>query len=343
MKAILRVSPGEVAVVDRPMPEPGPGEVRLKVTACGLCGSDVARYRAEDERWNSVVLGHECCGLVDALGPGVEQLRAGQNVALLPLAPDFTCPHCLAGHYALCPNYTFYGSRLDGGFAEYMVAPERCCLPLPADLDPEAGAMLEPLSVAAEACLLAGGVAGQSVLVMGAGAIGLLAVELALAMGARQVLACDVVPAKLARAEALGALPVPGGPDAVAQIVELTGGGADICLECSGHHAAVSQAVDALAPAGRLVLVGTGPGDVVLTGAQREQISRRMLTIRGQWMSYGAPWPGRPWTQPLALLREGRLHPQQLITQRYTFDEAPEAIRFVLAPGAEYLKVMFRP
>lgn len=341
MKALLRTAPGEVAVVERDLPEPGPGEARIRVAACGICGSDVARFRSADDRWNHVVLGHEAAGVVAGLGSGAEGLQVGQPVALLPLAPDFSCPACQGGRYALCPHYTFYGSRQDGALAEFMVAPVRNLLPLPAGLDLTTAALLEPLSVATEACLLADGVAGASVLVMGAGAIGLLAVEMALALGAREVLACDVVPEKLALAEAFGARPVLNAEASVAAAIrDLTGGGPDVCLECSGHPAAVAEGLASLAPGGRMVLVGTGAGEVMLSAEQREQLCRRMIRLRGQWMSYRAPWPGLPWTLPLAYLQRGQIHPERILTHRYPLAEGPQAIHMMLAPGAEYIKVM---
>jgi threonine dehydrogenase-like Zn-dependent dehydrogenase len=362
MRAILRVRPGEVAVVDRPTPEPGPGEVLVRLRACGICGSDLARLRDPDEKWNRVVLGHECSGVVESVGRGLVPRRVGQGtsprptvgdrVALLPLLPDFTCPYCRRGDFSLCDGYSFFGSRKDGGLAEYLVVPATNVLPLPDEVDDETAAMLEPLSVATKACLLARldcrararsapDRAGYkpppySVLIMGAGAIGLLAVQVALALGASPVIACDVIPERLALAAALGAETVLLPSDTSDFRLPTC----DLCLECSGHHAAFSPALDSLAKGGTLVLVGTGPGAVALTGEQREQICRRMLTVRGQWMSYGPTWPGEPWTLPLALLAEGRLDPKRLLTHRFPLAQTPEAVRFMLTPGADYLKVM---
>ncbi len=372
MKAVLRVRPGEVAVVERPRPEPGPGEVLVRVRACGICGSDLARLRDPHEKWNRVVLGHECSGLVEAFGPPVRgadgpPLELGQRVALLPLRPDFTCRFCRRGAYSLCDSYGFFGSRQDGGLAEYLLVPAENLLPLPEEVDDETGALLEPLSVATEACLLGGLRAGgepvmaccpgdgqgadrflteaPSVLVMGAGTIGLLAVQVALALGAAPVLACDVLPERLDLAAALGAQPLLGGSGSVAEQVraQTEGQGVAVCLECSGHHAAFAPVLESLAKGGTVVLVGTGPGEVVLTGKQREQICRRRLTVRGQWMSYRAPWPGAPWTMPLRLLQQGRLDPKRVITHRYSLEEVPAAVRMMLTPGADFLKVMIRP
>lgn len=371
MKAVLRVRPGEVSVVERPCPEPGPGEALVRVRACGICGSDLARLRDPDEKWNRVVLGHECSGVVEAMGaaPGAVStpLEPGQRVALLPLRPDFTCRFCRKGAYSLCDSYGFFGSRQDGGLAEYLVVPTENLLSLPDGVDDEAGALLEPLSVATEACLLGGLRAsgepvmaccpgdGQgadrflteapSVLVMGAGTIGLLAVQVALALGAAPVLACDVLAERLARAASLGARLLLGGSSSVAeQVRDLTEGrGVAVCLECSGHHAAFTPALESVAKGGTMVLVGTGAGEVVLTGEQREQICRRMLTVRGQWMSYRAPWPGAPWTMPLRLLQQGRLDPKRVITHRYSLEEVPAAVRMMLTPRADFLKVLIKP
>ena len=403
MRAVLRTRPGEVAVVERPIPEPGPGEALVHVRACGICGSDLARLRDPDEKWNHVILGHECSGVVEAVGRGLAprpsdspspqpsaarrrerglggEVRVGQRVALLPLLPDFTCPYCQRGEFSLCDGYSFFGSRQDGGLAEYLVAPVGNFLPIPDEVDDEAAAMLEPLSVATKGCLLAGlclgpspqgrgagvgaggvglrgaGEVGKPVLIMGAGAIGLLAVQVALALGASPVIACDVIPEKLLLADSLGAqtvLSITPSPvrergqgvrlsDSVPeQVREMTGGrGVDVCLECSGHHAAFGPALESVAKGETLVLVGTGPGEVPVTGAQRELICRRMLTLRGQWMSYGPTWPGDPWTLPLALLAQGRLDPVRLITHRFPRAQAAEAVHFLLMPGADYLKVM---
>jgi threonine dehydrogenase-like Zn-dependent dehydrogenase len=167
-------------------------------------------------------------------------------------------------------------------------------------------------------------------------------VRVARALGAGPVIACDVVPEKLALVKGLGVETVLSRAGTVAPAVrELTGGrGADICLECSGHYAAFQPALESLAKGGRLVLVGTGSRDVALSGEQREQLCRRMITIRGQWMSYGPTWPGEPWTLPLGLMAEGKLDPKGMITHRYALEETPEAIRMMLTPGADYLKVI---
>ncbi len=373
MRAVLRVGPGEVAVVDRPTPKPGPGEVLIRVRTCGLCGSDLARLRDPDGKWNRVVLGHECSGLVEAVNPAAfpspfsargpaGELKPGDRVALLPLLPDFTCPYCRRCDFALCDNYSFFGSRRDGGLAEYLVVPATNVLPLPDQVDDESAALLEPLSVATKACLLGGlrwreraGTAlvrrkcefsSQSVLIMGAGPIGLLAVQMALALGATRVVACDVIQERLALAATLGAETVLLAPSSPVGRKEQRAEAFpaprdfDLCLECSGHHSALGPALDSLARGGTLVLVGTGPGEVILSGTQREQICRRMLTVRGQWMSYGPTWPGEPWTLPLALLSEGRLDPRRLVTHRFVLEQAPEAVRLMLTPGADYLKVL---
>jgi L-iditol 2-dehydrogenase len=222
------------------------------------------------------------------------------------------------------------------------VVPASNVLPLPDEVDDEAAALLEPLSVAMKGCLLGGLAPGDSVLIMGAGAIGLAAVRVARALGAEPVIACDVVPEKLALVKGLGVETVLSTAGSVPGAVrELTGGrGADICLECSGHYAAFQPALESLGKGGRLVLVGTGSRDVALSGEEREQLCRRMITIRGQWMSYGPTWPGEPWTVPLGLMAEGKLDPRGMVTQRFPLEQTPEAVRFMLTPGADYLKVM---
>ena len=210
MRAAVLNRPGEVEVVERPTPTPGPHEVLVRVRAVGVCGSDthyydhgrIGRFVVEQP----MVLGHESAGVIEGVGSAVDPARVGQRVSIEPGVPCFTCHECLAGRYNLCPDMVFYATPpVDGSLAELAVIHEAFAHPVPDSVSDEAAALLEPLSVGVWSCRKGGVGLGTSVLVTGAGPIGLVAVQVARAAGAAQVVVADVNPHRLAVAATLGA------------------------------------------------------------------------------------------------------------------------------------------
>ena len=197
---------GEIEIEERPVPEPGPGQVLVEVSAVGVCGSDVHWFTegriGELVVDGPLVLGHEAAGVVRALGPGASRLSPGQRVALEPGVPCRRCRACRSGHYNLCPDIRFFATPpVDGAFARYVVHDEDFAHPLPDHVSDDAGALLEPLSVAIWATWKAGISVGDRVLVTGAGPIGLLVTAVAKAAGAVEVVVSDTQPARLAGPE----------------------------------------------------------------------------------------------------------------------------------------------
>jgi len=316
--AVLR-GPGDVVLEERPDPEPGPGEVAVRVTSVGVCGSDVhyyehgriGRFVVEEP----LVLGHEAAGLVVALGPGVSSPAVGQRVSIEPGIPDRSCDQCLAGRYNLCPNMRFFATPpVDGAFAEYVVVPAVFAHAVPEIIGDDAAALLEPLSVGIWACRKGRVTAGTRVLVTGAGPIGLLTAQAALAFGATEVTVSDVNPARLALAKELGATAVVDPRQG--SVTDLTPA-PHVLLECSGHPPAVADAVRALGPAGRAVLVGTGSADVSLP---LQVVQERELEITGTFR-YAGTWP-----TAIALVASGRIAPDRLVTSAYPLDQAEQAL-----------------
>jgi L-iditol 2-dehydrogenase len=199
----------DLVVEERPEPVPGPHEVLVRVSSVGVCGSDVHYY--EHGRIGSyvvdqpLVLGHEAAGEVVGLGESVTRLRVGQRVSVEPGVPDFSCRQCLAGRYNLCEGMQFYATPpVDGAFAELVTVHEQFAHPVPDTLTDDAAALLEPLSVGLWACRKAAVGPGTRVLVTGAGPVGLVAAQAALALGAASVAVTDVNPHRLALALDLG-------------------------------------------------------------------------------------------------------------------------------------------
>jgi L-iditol 2-dehydrogenase len=332
--AVLR-GPRDLVVAERPVPEPGPHEVLVRVTAVGVCGSDVHYY--EHGRIGPyvvekpLVLGHEPAGVVEALGPGVTRTRPGQRVSIEPGRPCFTCTYCLTGRYNLCPHMRFMATPpVDGALCEYVTVHEALAHPVPDSLTDEAAALLEPLSVAIWACGKGRVTAGSRVLVNGAGPIGLVCVQVAVACGATEVVAADVNPYRLDLARRLGATAVVEVPR-----MPLAGLDPDVLLECSGNPGAIRAALGVLAPAGRAVLVGMGGDDLSLP---LSTVQNRELEVTGTFR-YANTWPAA-----IALAARGRVDLDTLVTGHFglsTLEAAltagttdPHSVKPVVHPAA---------
>jgi L-iditol 2-dehydrogenase len=257
----VMVRPGQIELEERPVPEPGPGQVLVEVTSVGVCGSDVHWFtegRIGDLAVDGpLVLGHEAAGVVRSLGPGVTRLEVGQRVAMEPGIPCRRCRACRAGQYNLCPDIRFFATPpVDGAFARYVVHEEDFCYPLPDHVSDDAGALLEPLSVGIWSTWKAGISVGDRVLVTGAGPIGLVVTAVARAAGAREVIVSDAQPARLPRAAKMGATTV---VDALNEPEALRDLDADVLIECSGASAALEAGLRALRGGGRAVVVGMSP------------------------------------------------------------------------------------
>ena len=169
MKACVLHAIGDLRTEEVTVPVPGPGWVLVKVAACGVCGSDIPRVFEKGTYRFPLIPGHEFAGVVDAVGEGVDAARIGQRAAVFPLVPCMRCAMCAVGAYAQCADYDYLGSRCDGAFAEYVVAPEWNLVPVPDGLSLEEAAMCEPAAVAAHALRQAKIDLGATVAIFGAG------------------------------------------------------------------------------------------------------------------------------------------------------------------------------
>ncbi len=242
------------------LPAVGPHDVLVRVKAAGICHSD-AHYRAGRSPVSPLprTLGHEVSGVVEALGPGVSRFRTGDRVCLHYLASCGLCEYCQRGNEQFCVTGEMMGKSRDGGYAEFVVMPARSVFRLPDELPFELGAILMCSSATSLHALYKARLRpGETVAVFGVGGLGLSAIQLARAFGAAGVYAVDIQPGKLAKAEALGAVPVQAAVvEPVAELKRLTRGrGVDVALELIGLPATMRQAVACLATQGRAALVG---------------------------------------------------------------------------------------
>jgi L-iditol 2-dehydrogenase len=320
-RAAVLHAPGDVRVEDRPVPEPGPREVLVEISAVGVCGSDVHYYEhgriGDFVVREPLVLGHEAAGRVAAVGSEVSRHAAGDRVTLEPGVPCGRCRQCRAGRYNLCPDVQFFATPpVDGAFANYVAIHEDFAFALPDALTDEEGALMEPLSVGLWACWKGKVGPDTSVVVTGAGPIGQLALQVARALGATDVAITDVNPHRLAVAEEAGATRALNiGEEPLAE----SGLEADVLLECSGHPDAVRDGILALRPAGTAVMVGMGPGAEATV--PMAAIQSREIWLTGTFR-YANTYPAA-----IALAADGRVNLDAIVTGHFPLEEAEAALR----------------
>jgi len=260
MNALVLHAINDVRYEPVSMPEPRAGQVRIRVGFCGVCNSDIPRLFGKGPYSFPLVCGHEFAGVVESVGAGITKFVAGDRVAVFPLLWCGNCGSCERGLYAQCVNYSYLGSRTNGAFADYVVVPDKNLLRVSDKLSIEEAAMIEPAAVALHALRRAGGTSvGESVVIFGAGPIGLMVAQWARAMGAAKVILVDMVTEKLELASRLGIDHVIDlrKTDAVPAVEQLTGGlGADVCVDAAGAPQATVQAMRSARYGGRIVLLG---------------------------------------------------------------------------------------
>ncbi|BFY97850.1 hypothetical protein BsWGS_00890 [Bradybaena similaris] len=329
----------DLRMVDRPIPEPGPGQVQLKMQQVGICGSDVhywTKGRIGDFIVKApMVLGHEASAVVSKLGPGVTSLHVGDRVAIEPGVPCRICNYCKTGRYNLCLEMKFCATPpYDGNLARYYVHDADFCFKLPDHVSFEEGALLEPLSVGVHATNRAGVGLGHTVLVCGAGPIGMVNILTAKAKGASTVIVTDIDDARLKVAKEIGADHVvkvtSRDAKATAQAVEQAlGDKADISIECSGAAPSIQTAIYATKSGGVVVLVGVGPEMVELPVVNA---GVREVDIRGIFR-YVNCYP-----TALAMVASGRVNVKSLVTHRFQLEDSVKA--FEAAKRGEGIKIM---
>lgn len=339
MQAVVKSQRGPGGEVRRvPDPTPGDGEVLVRVLASSVCGTDVHLWQ-----WNAwaesrvrrvpFILGHELCGEIVRLGPGVRGLAVGDRVSAETHLVDGTCYQCRTGRMHICENVQLLGVDRDGVFAEQVVLPERNAWKNAPDLDPALGAVQEPLGNAMHSLLPEGNtddLAGKNLLITGCGPIGLMAIAAAKTLGAAYVAATEVNPVRADLARRMGADavldPTQPGTDVVRTVHDATDGhGVDVALEMSGHPASLPLVFGALTPGGRVSLLGLfdRPATIDLDNA----IVFRAARVHG---IYGRRM-FETWHQVKGLLARPALREkvEQVITHRVPIPEVARAMQLI--------------
>uniref|UniRef100_A0A3P8TDC2 Sorbitol dehydrogenase n=1 Tax=Amphiprion percula TaxID=161767 RepID=A0A3P8TDC2_AMPPE len=325
--AVVVHSPGDLRLENLPIPEPEPNEVLLQMHSVGICGSDVHYWQygriGDFVVKKPMVVGHEAAGRVVKVGSAVKHLNVGDRVAIEPGVPREMDEFFKNGRYNLSPTIFFCATPPDdGNLCRYYKHSANFCYKLPDNVTFEEGALIEPLSVGIHACRRAGVTLGSVVLICGAGAIGLVSLLVAKAMGASQVIVTDLSPERLKMAKQLGAdfqLTVKKGDSSeqlAKSVHDILGAQPHVTIECTGVESSIQTAIYATRSGGVVVLVGLGSP---MTTIPLINAAVREVDIRGVFR-YCNTWP-----MAIAMLSSGKVNVKPLVTHRFPLEQALEA------------------
>jgi L-iditol 2-dehydrogenase len=343
MQAAVMPVPGMIELRELPLPAIKQDEVLVKVMAVGVCGSDlhyyqhgrIGRYVVE----KPIILGHECSGIVAAVGDGVSGLSVGDRVAVEPGTTCGRCKACKEGRYNLCSEVQFLATPpVDGAFAQYIAVRADMAFPIPDQLTYEAAALVEPFSVGIHAAIRSSLQPGDTLAIMGMGPVGLMAVAAAKSFGAGRIIVSDLEDIRLQAALKLGAdhaINVKE-QDALAIIKQLTSGeGADVAWETAGSPKALQSALYSLQRGGKLAIVGLPAQDEILLNVPF--MADNEIDIYGIFR-YANTYP-----RGISFMSSGAFDTGVLITDRYPLAQTQDALDRAIHNKSGSLKVMVYP
>lgn len=326
-------------------PLPGPGEVLVQVKACGICGSDIPRAYKTGAHIHPLIIGHEFSGIVTALGEGADAKWLNKRVGIFPLIPCKECLPCTNKQYEMCRNYSYLGSRRDGGFAEYVAVPQDNLIELPDEVSYEEAAMLEPMAVAVHAMRGIDVVSTDSVAICGMGTIGLLLLMFLKEKGVSDLYVIGNKESQKKNAILAGVNEKDFCDTRLANpeewLMEKTGGkGVDVFFECVGKNETVLQSINMTIPGGRIMLVGNPYSDMNLDKQVYWKILRNQLTLKGTWNSSFTHEETDDWHYVLQKLKEGKIRSKKLISHRFSLEELEKGLEIMRDKTEDYVKII---
>jgi len=343
MKAMVLVDKKKLQLTEMDIPAIGANDLLVRVKACGICGSDVHGYDlSTGRRIPPIVMGHEAAGIVEAVGANVKEFALGDRITFDSMISCGNCAFCFAGEINLCDNRRVLGVscgdyRRHGCFAEYVAIPSRIAYKLPDGLSFEHAATVEAVSIAAHAVNVAGKIMGKSCVVVGAGMIGQLTLQVLRASGCGMLIATDLDTTRLERARASGADHVlkADAPDLVSQVQKLTGGrGADLVFEAVGSNAPVQSAIACARKGGIIVLIGNTSPKVELP---LQAVVTRELSLLGTCGSRGE------YPACLDMMVRGKVNVQSLISAAAPLDQGPSWFERLYKAEPGLMKIILTP
>jgi L-iditol 2-dehydrogenase len=343
MKALLLSEYNQLELKDLPSPTPGPDELLIQVSACGICGSDVHGYDGSTgRRIPPIVMGHEASGVVASVGAEVRDFAPGDRVTFDSTVFCGKCEYCLKDEVNLCNQRQVIGVscteyRRAGAFAEFLTVPARIAYRLPESFSFEKAAMLEAVSVALHGVAVTEMKGGETVLVIGAGMIGLLLLQAARAMGCSRVFVSDVDRTRLALAKELGAdaTLLASGTSLIEEILRRTNGtGVDAVLEAVGREETIAAAIDCTRKGGTVTLVGNISPQIMLP---LQKVVSRQIRLQGSCASAGE------YPQAIELISNGKIEVDSLITAVAPLSEGPSWFKRLHAREPNLMKIVLDP
>lgn len=327
-----------MVIQDAVMPEPKEDQILLKVEKVGLCGSDIHAFESgpyipPKDPDTKIGLGHECAGTVVGIGSKVKKIKVGDRVCIEPGVPCGKCRFCLEGKYNICPDVDFMATQPNyrGALTNYLVHPEWLTFELPEQMSLLEGALVEPAAVGMHAADAADAGPGKKIVILGAGCIGLMTLQACRVMGATEIVVVDIIKKRLEMAMQLGAMEVIDGgeEDTVLRTKELLGEwGADIVFETAGSRATASQAVDLVMRGGRIMIVGTIPGE---TPVNFLKINRE-VSIQTVFR-YANNYP-----MTIDAIASGKFDVASMVTDIYPYEDVQRAFDEAIGRKAEIIK-----
>lgn len=340
MKAAILHEPGNISVEEVAVPTVGANDLLVKVAACGVCGSDIPRMNFVGAYYHPIICGHEFSGHVESMGESVSGFALGDLVTVPPLLPCRKCESCALGHYSLCEDYGYFGSRRDGAYAQYVDVPADNAMKLPATLDPRAAAMMDPAAIAKHAFLRTRMAEGMSVAVLGAGPIGLFAIQWAKLAGASRILAVDINEQKTDMARVAGATLTATNDEEALTHAER---GFDVVIESAGVPATIALGLRLAARRGEVAYIGIPHRPIEFDKSTFAHLLRFEISLHGCWNSFSDPFPGREWVETAEKLASGELKWEFMITHELGLDEVPSMIKKLHDQSVFSSKVLFLP
>jgi len=342
MLAAVLHGPRDLRIEEVEKPKVTRGKVLVQVKACGVCMTDLHMYMWEFPVKTPVILGHEFSGIIAELGDGVTELEVGDRVAVDPALSCGVCEACASGRDNLCERLTAIGGAgnviVNGAYAEYTVVPKEAVGKIPTEISFDEGAFVEPLGCCIHGVDISRAGIGDVVVLIGAGTIGLLLLQLIKLVGASQILVVDMKEERLQLAARLGADVVvnPSKEDPVGRLKELTHGkGADVVIEAVGSPITVKQAIQMVGKGGRVVIFGVAPVESKVDMSPFDTYFREIEIVGSYAITREA------FGRSIAMLRSGRIKIEPLITERFQLNELPKA--FALMEKKEGLKKLIYP
>jgi (R,R)-butanediol dehydrogenase/meso-butanediol dehydrogenase/diacetyl reductase len=328
MKAAAFKRQNEMGLIEAPKPKAGPGEVVLKVHACGICGSDLHACQYGFGMPPDSIMGHEFCGEVHEVGTGVRGFELGERVAGLPFVTCGTCDRCKRGMEIHCHNLRGLGlGQLPGAYAEYVACGAGSLFKLPDNVSSRDGALVEPLSVGLHAVKRSGVGPGATAIVLGAGPIGLATLTWAKGRGATVVVS-ELAEGRAELARKLGADVVvnPNDQEPAAKAREITGRSPDLVFECIGVKGTLATAINMVGPRGQVVVVGVC--------MEPDQIQPMNCIFKEVSVNFVLGYDPADFDETIEALASAKIKPQAMVTDVIAVDQVPEMFQVLRRPGS---------